>query len=45
MLHHVIDAKGQTEMRGEVPKAIAMQKDYFLKLTKISQQKTGHCSQ
>lgn len=35
----------QTEMRGEVTKPTAKLKDYFLKLTKISQQKTGHCIQ
>lgn len=43
-LHHVIRCKTQREMR-EVTKTAAKLKDYFLKSTKVSQQKTGHCIQ
>lgn len=48
-LAHTTDAapcaKHRQRLRGEVSKTIAKLKDYFLKLTKISQQKTGHCIQ
>lgn len=39
------DLVQQTEMRGEVTKTTEKLKDYFLKLTKFSQQKTDRCIQ